>query len=126
MCDYRKCLARLDDELYGMNFKILRFLSEPLTGGSEKLNSPLDVFDILEKRRYLSADNMTIIHEALAIMQRIDLIEDVVGDGAAKFERSKLGDLNNSVGHTSMICPFRAVLVHVSENLPDDDLNRIR
>ncbi|XP_012945247.1 caspase-8 [Aplysia californica] len=116
--EYRKRLAYIDDGLHKTDCKIFKFLCEPLIGRSVKDDSPMSIFEALEGRRMLSASNMTVISEALQIIQRYDLLEDIRTDSATTY--------HGPMVQTSMICPFRATLAEISENLPDEDLNRLR
>ena len=115
--EYRRRLAYLDDELHNENVKILQFLCEPLVGGSARKASVMELFESLERKQLLSQNKMEVINEALQIMQRLDLL-DIHTDSAQAQSRPVVGRI--------CICPFRAMLVDISENLPEDELNRIR
>ena len=115
---FKENLQKLNDELLNDRgkIKILSFIFEPYIG-QPHIDKPLDLFDALERKEVLKPRQMDILYEALHIINRSYLDKYVAPYSLPQgFSRKNL----------TKICPFRASLAEISENLDKKDLNRLR
>ncbi|KAJ8030287.1 hypothetical protein HOLleu_26651 [Holothuria leucospilota] len=81
ICQFRHMLIYLSEQLSEENVQNLKHILKDHLGPDfdRKLEDPLHLFDILEKRRLLNETNVGILKDALDKVGRKDLVEDVLG-----------------------------------------------
>ena len=119
--DFKTKLMHYNEELHDDDFKILKFLCEPVIKNSA-VSSPTDVFDALERCKLLSKYETGVLVEAFVLMQRIDLVDHIMPDGAMVHVTPETVSFMN----TKKICPFRAVLVQISDGLSKEELTSLK
>ncbi len=128
--DFRRCLNRIANHLSRQNFDDLRFMCKDVVpvARMERVRSPIDLFQALEERGKLSADQLDYLADVLVSVGCGRLLKELADSGfpvTITGQGGAVNGLGRGEGGKTMEFQFTQCLVQIAQQLQSREIETL-